>query len=371
MLRSLHGHARPLPAGAGMVPVNPASSSPPSATTGARRLRLLWCAALLWVGAIGCLVALFAFVGERAWPVVVLLYLPRHPWVLPGLMLLPFALRPGRRALLWPLALGAAIWLFPVMGFVVPVHVARTPGPVLRVLSYNTTHAAEGVESLRALVLETRPDLVLFQWSSHLAHEAMSGPQFEGWTVLRAGQFTVASRFPIVSLEAVGIPSGSGPPCAHAVLKSPAGTIDVFSIRPQSAREEVGATRKLGLRGRLANLLRDARSGRLEELASFREAQVRSIAEAVAKAKHPVLIAGDSNLPGGSRVLHRHLGGTSDAFVQSGWGLGYTYPARLPWMRLDRVLLGPGLRAVSFEVLPRRASAHLPVVAEVVRIPPG
>jgi len=212
MLRGPHGRARPLPARAGMVPVTPASGSQPPATTGARGLRLLWFAALLWVGALGCLVTSFAFVGERAWPVVLLLFLPRHPWVLPGLLLLPFALRPGRRALLWPLALGAAIWLFPIMGFVAPGSVARTPGPVLRVLSYNTTHAAEGVESLRALLLETRPDLVLFQWSSHLAHEAMSGPQFEGWAVRRVGQFTVASRFPIVSLEAVGIPSGSGPP---------------------------------------------------------------------------------------------------------------------------------------------------------------
>jgi len=354
-----------------MVSVRPAGSPPALAATEAPRLRLLWWATLLWVGALAGLLALFAFVGEGAWPVVLLLYLPRHPWIIPGLLLLVFALRRGRRALLWPLALGAAVWLFPLMGFVAPRNAPPPPGPVLRVLSYNTTHAAEGVESLRALVLETRPDLVLFQWSSHLAHEAMSGSLFEGWTVRRVDQFTVASHFPIVSLEAVGLPSGSGPPCAHAVLQSPLGTIDVYSIRPQSAREEIGATRKLGFRGRLASLLQDARSGRLEELASFREAQVRSIAEEVARARHPVLIAGDSNLPDGSLVLHRYLGGFSDAFVQSGWGFGYTYPARLPWMRLDRVLLGSGLSAVSFDVLPRRTSAHRPVVAEVVRIPSG
>jgi vancomycin resistance protein VanJ len=239
------------------------------------------------------------------------------------------------------------------------------------VLSYNTTHAVDGAESLRALVLETRADLVLFQWSSHVAHEAMSGPGFEGWTVLRVDQFTVASRFPIVSLEATGLQSGAGHPCAHAVLKAHIGTIDVYSIRPQSAREEIGATRKLGLRDRLARLLRDSRSGRLAEMASLREAQTRSIAEAVARAQYPVLIAGDSNLPDGSLFLRRYLGGFSDAFVESGWGFGYTHPARLPWMRLDRVLLGSGLRSVSFEVLSRRASAHRPIVADIVRVPPG
>jgi endonuclease/exonuclease/phosphatase (EEP) superfamily protein YafD len=354
-----------------MAPVSATRSLPASAGTERRRLLLLWCAALLWVAALAGLLALFEWVGEGAWPVVLLLYFPRHPWIVPGLLLLPFALRRGSRALLWPLAVGAAVWLFPVMGFVAPGHRPPPSAPTLRVLSYNTTHAVDGVESLRALVLETRADLVLFQWSSHLAHEAMSGPGFEGWAVLRVDQFTVASRFPVVSLEASGIPSGSGHPCAHAVLQAPIGTIDVYSIRPQSAREEIGATRKLGLRGRFAKLARDARSARLAEMASLREAQIRSIAETVAKAQHPVLIAGDSNLPDGSLLLRRHLGGFSDAFVESGWGFGYTHPARLPWMRLDRVLLGAGLRAVSFEILSRRASAHRPIVADIVRVPSG
>ncbi|HZX93901.1 MAG TPA: hypothetical protein VFE90_05260 [Myxococcales bacterium] len=43
---------------------------------------------------------------------------------------------------------------------------------------------------------------------------------------------------------------------------------------------------------------------------------------------------------------------------QAGWGLGYTNPARLPWLRLDRVLLRPDLEAVSFHVLGHHASAH-------------
>ena len=79
--------------------------------------------------------AAFAFVGEAAWQVVLLLYLPRLPWILPGLLLLPFALRRGRRAVLVPLAAGALIWLFPVMGFVPPRPLARPPGPSLRRIS--------------------------------------------------------------------------------------------------------------------------------------------------------------------------------------------------------------------------------------------
>jgi endonuclease/exonuclease/phosphatase (EEP) superfamily protein YafD len=325
--------------------------------------------ALAWVGVLAALLAAFELVGEQSWPVVLLLYLPRHPWLAPGLLLLPFALRRGRRGLLWPLLLGALLWLVPIMGFVPPRPATPPAGPVLRVLAYNTTHGVDGVEGLREVVLEARPDLVLLQWTSHLADEALRGPGFEGWTVQRAAQFTVASRYPVLSLEAVGVPSGSGPPCAHAVVETPLGTMDVYSIRPQSARTEVGAMRHRGLRGRLAELLQNETSGRMSELASFRESQLRSIAAEVAKASHLVLVAGDSNLPDGSLFLRRYLGGLGDAFRQAGWGFGDTHPARLPWMRLDRVLLGPGLRAVSFEVLSRRISAHRPVVAEVVRAP--
>src|SRR5215813_11127993 len=141
-----------------------------------RRLRYLWAGALIWLAALGLLVALFRFVGETSWPVELILYLPRHPWVLPGLLVLPSALRPGRRALLFPLALGALGWLFPIMGFVPPRPRQDSSGPAIRVLSYNTTHTRDGVEGLRELVAQTRADLVVFQWSSHLANEALSGP---------------------------------------------------------------------------------------------------------------------------------------------------------------------------------------------------
>jgi endonuclease/exonuclease/phosphatase (EEP) superfamily protein YafD len=335
-----------------------------------RRIRFLWSAVLAWLVVLGTMLALFALVGERWWAVVPILYLPRHPWIVPGLLILPSALRPGRRALLIPLAAGTLVWLFPLMGFVLPRLMRRPVGPTIRVLSYNTTHAVDGTEGLRALALETHPDMVLFQWSSHLADEALSGPGFEGWTVLRAAQFTVATRFRILSLETGGVPSGSGPPCAHAVLDSPLGTLDVYVVRPQSARNEIGATRHRGVRAHLRELIDGVRSGQLSEHASFREAQTRSIAEMVARAGHPVLIAGDTNLPEGSLLLRRYFGAFGDAFVESGWGFGFTHPAKLPWLRLDRILLGKGLSARSFEILSRRASAHRAILAEVVRSAP-
>jgi vancomycin resistance protein VanJ len=251
-----------------------------------------------------------------------------------------------------------------------PGQAPPSSGPTLRIVSYNTTHTVDGLESLRALVLDSRADLVLFQWTSALADDVLRGPGLEGWTVLRAGQFTVASRFPVRSLEPAGVVwEGYGPPAVHAVVEGPFGPLDVYSIRPRSARLEIGARRRLGMRQRVREFLENLQSGRVATSNSLRDAQTRSLAAEVARARHPVIVAGDTNLPGGSRLLRETLGGLGDAFEQAGWGFGYTYPARLPWMRLDRVLLGPELSATAFEIKDRRVSAHLAVVAEVHRRP--
>lgn len=321
----------------------------------------------MWLAFLLGLLALFSFVGEVAWPVVLLLYLPRFPGIVPGILLVPCVLRRGRRALLLPLGCGALIWTFPLMGFVLPTPASKPQGPVLRLLSYNTTHFVDGIDNIRSLVLKTHPDLVLFQWTSHFAEEALSGPGFDGWTVRRASQFTVASRFPILSVEAVGFPSGADWPCAHAIVVTSLGTLDIFNIRPQSARMEIAATRHQGLRQRLRQLLRAVRSGQLSEHATLREAQLQSIAEEAAKAHHLVVIAGDTNLPEDSLFFRRYFANFKDAFREAGWGFGFTHPARFPWLRLDRVLLGPGLSATSFQVLSRGVSAHRPVLAEIVR----
>jgi vancomycin resistance protein VanJ len=301
--------------------------------------------------------------------VVILLYAPRHPWIIPGAFLLPFALRARHRTLLVPLTVGTLIWLFPLMGFVFPHRLTRPSGPTLRVLSYNTTHAADGVEGLRSIALETRADLVLLQWSSHLADEALSGKGFEGWTVRRADQFTVASRYPVSSVETLGLPFDLGPPCAHAVLQTPLGIVDVYNIRPHSAREEVAFRHNRNLWQRARDLLSDLRHDRMREFTAFRGRQLRSVVAEFVTGEHFVIVAGDTNLPNGSLFLHRHLGALKDAFVDSGWGFGHTYPAKLPWLRLDRILLGSGLEARSFQVLPRHLAAHRPVLAEISREP--
>jgi endonuclease/exonuclease/phosphatase family metal-dependent hydrolase len=70
------------------------------------------------------------------------------------------------------------------------------------------------------------------------------------------------------------------------------------------------------------------------------------------------VIVGDTNLPPLSGIGRRRFGAFRDAFEAVGFGFGYTFPAKLPWMRIDRVLAGPGVRFLSARVGARGASDH-------------
>lgn len=97
-----------------------------------------------------------------------------------------------------------------------------------------------------------------------------------------------------------------------------------------------------------------------------RPEQARLLAEAVAAAPPPVVLGADLNdEPGGPawKALADHL-------VDPGGAL--TFPAAGPDRRIDGVLVGPGIEVVEHRVvdtpLARRASDHLPVVADL-RLP--
>ena len=85
----------------------------------------------------------------------------------------------------------------------------------------------------------------------------------------------------------------------------------------------------------------------------------------------PVVLAGDFNLPGLSGVFNSNLGAFQDGFTTSGSGFGYTFPAQMPWMRLDRVLATREFRFVAFEVGCDGLSDHRCVTATLARADRG
>lgn len=340
-----------------------------------RRLTLWGC-----IGhATGMLVVLLGLrlIGEAWWVTALGLYVPHIALGLPFVPLLPLSAWLGPR---WLLGLQAGVmwlWLVPLMGFGVPsltgADRADGDGRGLRVLTYNIDGGRAGVPALVRELQQHAPDVILLQelggWDDTLA-EAL-GARYPH--VHRELQFVLASRFPIRSKKGPWwVPHGDGKRTTRTCryeLDTPLGTVAFYNMHPLSPREAFYVMRAQGLRDQLYS---GAWFGPIAHPAAADNYAVRAmqVREAMAAARAeslPVVIAGDTNLPGPSPLRAEHFDGFTDAFDAAGLGFGYTYPKVFPWMRIDRVLVGGGLAVASVQTGCGAASDHLCVIAELTR----
>jgi endonuclease/exonuclease/phosphatase (EEP) superfamily protein YafD len=77
------------------------------------------------------------------------------------------------------------------------------------------------------------------------------------------------------------------------------------------------------------------------------------------------VLAGDFNLTVEHPLYRCDWSGYTNAFSQTGWGLGRTMFTRQMALRLDHVLCGPDWHVTRCWVGPEVGSAHCPVIAEL------
>jgi endonuclease/exonuclease/phosphatase (EEP) superfamily protein YafD len=316
------------------------------------------------------------YVGEAWWVSTVGLYLPRLGFALP-LPFIALGLHQCRmRRLLALQGVGVLTIVFPLMGFVPPWPNGHGDGPTVRVLSFNVNSGHSGIAVVMDQIGRYSPDVVLLQ---ETGGNAGLVPPLKALypTVEVSGQFVMASRYTLAPSTDVAMDPTSAAPehdsFQRRVLDTPLGRIVVYDVHTLSPRAALfGLRGKHGLRGEITSgrLFRGDGAPSLEGNASHRAAEVEAVVEAAAKETDPVILAGDTNLPGLSPVLHRFLSTYDDGFARAGWGFGYTFPTDKwrPWMRIDRIMTNAPLRFVRFEVGDvRDASDHLCVVADLQR----
>jgi endonuclease/exonuclease/phosphatase family metal-dependent hydrolase len=325
------------------------------------------------------------FVGERWWVTTIGLYLPRIGFALP-LPPLAFAAAVSRRwRLLGSQAVAAVLVTFPLMGLHLGLRVGvPSPGSLrpgtlgLRVLSENIDVAAFGVEAILKNVRDADPDVVVFQ-ETPLDRADLFKDGLAKYALRVDGQFLVASRYPIVDAFAPTTISQGGethaPRFMRYRLATPVGTVWLYDVHPISPRDALNEVRSDEMRYQILNgrVFSGDASDEVAANTALRLAQLRAIAADAAKADGPVIIAGDTNLPGLSWALEHHLADYRDGFSEAGRGLGYTFPStprHHPWMRIDRILADRRSRFVAFRVSPEHASDHLAVIADLELSPP-
>lgn len=277
-------------------------------------------------------------VGERTRVGFVALYLPRQPLVATAVFAALLGIVMRRRAMLVVQGIVCLVALNPVMGL--RLGSAREASRPIRLATYNVYFGKLGRSAVLDEIARRDADVVLLQatWDS-MADRLRE--RFPDRTVHREGELVLVSRFPLRHVE-VPSDAGSGIPAMYVgyVIDTPQGPVRIYNVHPFSPRHAL-YDREL-----------------IDENLAQREAQIAAVVAAARREGPPFVIAGDTNLPGLSAIARRHLAGLRDAFDEVGLGFGYTFPSKLPWMRIDRVLASDGVRFVDITVAPRGASDH-------------
>jgi vancomycin resistance protein VanJ len=326
----------------------------------------------LYLASIACVIVLLRFVGERWWPSAAGLYLPRLPFALPLpiLALALAALKLYRQ--LWTQVAAGLLVLFPLMGLAIHAPAFRkADAPVVRLLSYNVDGGSLGYSGVLEEVQRYSPDIAFFQEIGGPLDALVEPLKAHYSTVIQTGQFMMATRYRVVSETNPEKVLYSGrarsPRFTQYLIETPLGPIAFYNVHPISPRGGLYTLRSGGLRRKLlaGHWLTSFDSSALMSETGLREAQVQDFTQAAARETLPVVIAGDTNLPGLSVILNENLSRYQDGFASAGQGFGYTFPAGKAWMRIDRVFATATLKFVGFDVGRSSASDHQCVVADL------
>jgi vancomycin resistance protein VanJ len=318
----------------------PAKATKAKAPRGWRRL-LDWAIVLELVSIALFIVVLL--VGEQSRVTLISLYLPRHPLLLGAL--LGAALAPlGRRRVRLLVALNVVMFvvvLFPVMGMAMSS--SRPADRAIHLASYNVFFGKAGRPELIEEIARMPSDIIVLQAAFGSLGEKLTA-RLPNRTVRQDGEFVVVSKFPVRGVEVPPQLAEDTPPMfVKYVIETPQGTLRIVNVHPYSPRHALFGENATG-----------------DNIAQ-RDAQIGAAVAAARADVPPFLIAGDTNLPMLSALGRRHFAGLTDAFADVGFGFGYTFPTKKPWMRIDRVLASDGIRFDDMIVGPHGASDHRPI----------
>lgn len=351
----------------------------PAQTPHVRRKRRSWHKLLIltayaYPATLVVLLLLLYGVGEGWWVTTALLYIPRALLLAPLPFIVLGLLAVRLRRLLWTQVAALGLCVFPLMGFVLPGSKSHDPeARSLRLLSFNINSGYSGATEIIAQVSSFHPDIVLLQEGQFGGGQIADELRARYPHVHASTQFTVASRFPI--LEATDpdrLPyygRQRSPRFMRYLIQTPLGAVAFYSVHPISPR---GALHVHRFRDALHQLrtgafLNGDPEADLGSNTGLRALQIEAAADLAAHERASVIIAGDTNLPGLSHILRTNLGRYEDAFSAGAWGFGYTFPSKRPFLRLDRIMAGPGFRVTSFDIGCHGVSDHLCVVADIQR----
>lgn len=98
---------------------------------------------------------------------------------------------------------------------------------------------------------------------------------------------------------------------------------------------------------------------------TYRSVQAETAHDVMKLSPHPVIFCGDLNDVPNSYTYHTMRGNMQDAFLKKGFGIGRTFSALSPTLRIDYIFAGKEFKVKQFSRIAKRLSDHYMIVADV------
>lgn len=255
---------------------------------------------------------------------------------------------------------------------------SKTEEKGLDVLSYNVHGFLGGsngeikqqVQQVASYLVEQKLDIICLQEANYMKRvygdwaadfQSLKLPKH---SAIKGGQ-AILSNFPIINSKRQDF-EGTENGFMYADLLVEKDTIRVYNCHLQSyafTRQDIGLLDSINVEDQSA-LLEDAKIyvAKLKRGFVRRAEQAEVLRQSIDDSPYAIIVCGDFNDTPVSYTYHTTLGSDlSDAFVNSGNGLGSTYHGRLPSFRIDYIFHSKQLESFNFETGDVDLSDHYPI----------
>ena len=314
--------------------------------------------ALCWI--------VFAFLGDRAWWSVAIIFGPRWVFALPALGMIPWLAVEWRVAVV-PTVLATAMALFGIIDFRLALHRVHSDGGVpMRVLELNADGSAGPADKftrIMALIRNDEPEIAIFAECDGKLADSLATLANYAVKTSSPNELCLLSRDPIIDWSqrdqrAIWRQDGSGA-IVRAVIQTGIGPLRIGLVHLDTPRKALDNYRDLSRLPEQGPVTLANMAQRVEESDLARQWIMQG-------PPLPTIIAGDFNLPVESAIYRRYWGDFRNAFGRAGWGPGYTKHTRHWGVRIDHILTSNDIDTRNSFVEPSVGSDHWPLVADLL-----
>ncbi len=175
------------------------------------------------------------------------------------------------------------------------------------------------------------------------------------------------TKYPIIDTGRIEFNTVSGNICIYTDIKINNEIVRIYNVHLESIRMK---SEDYMFAERVANNIEkniafksnsERIISRLKKAFIIRAPQARLVAEHIARCPYPVILCGDFNDTPTSYAYHTIASELTDAFIESGNGIGLTYAGVFPSFRIDYIFHSKSFTAYNFETVEEEMSDHYPV----------